>query len=96
MCVGDVVALTLWFLRHPERSGIFNVGSERSQPFNDVAHATINEMHVERGEAALALAEQVAAGLIEYTSFPQALIGRSVPNPGRSHRAARERLAGQG
>ncbi|MGC8521216.1 MAG: ADP-glyceromanno-heptose 6-epimerase [Steroidobacteraceae bacterium] len=74
--VGDVVAVNLWFLRHPERSGIFNVGSGRSQPFNDVAHATINAMRAGRGEPALSLAEQIKAGLIEYTAFPQALVGK--------------------
>ncbi len=74
--VEDVVAVNLWFLRHPERSGIFNVGSGRSEPFNDVAHATINAMRAGRGEPALSLAEQINAGLIEYTAFPQALVGR--------------------
>jgi ADP-L-glycero-D-manno-heptose 6-epimerase len=39
--VGDVVAVNLWFLEHPEASGIFNVGSGRAQPFNDVAAAAI-------------------------------------------------------
>jgi ADP-L-glycero-D-manno-heptose 6-epimerase len=74
--VEDVVAVNLWFLRHPERSGIFNVGSGRSQPFNDVAHATINAMRAERNEPPLTLSEQVKAGLIEYTPFPEALIGQ--------------------
>ena len=74
--VGDVVAVNLWFLRHPERSGLFNLGSGRAQPFNDVAHATINAMRAARGEAALSLAEQVQAGLIEYTPFPEALVGQ--------------------
>ena len=35
--VDDVVAVNLWFLEHPEASGIFNVGTGRAQPFNDVA-----------------------------------------------------------
>src|SRR5690606_46972 len=35
--VEDVAAVNLWFLDHPKRSGIFNVGTGRSQPFNDVA-----------------------------------------------------------
>ncbi len=74
--VEDVVAVNLWFLRHPERSGIFNVGSGRSQPFNDVAHATVNAARTARGEPTLTLSEQVAAGLIEYVPFPQALIGK--------------------
>ena len=35
--VDDVVAVNLWFLQHPEASGIFNLGTGRAQPFNDVA-----------------------------------------------------------
>ena len=38
----DVVAVNLWFLEHPEASGIFNLGSGRAQPFNDVALAVVN------------------------------------------------------
>lgn len=74
--VDDVVAVNLWFLRHPDRSGIFNVGTGRSQPFNDVAHATINAARALREEPPLALEQQVAQGLIEYTPFPEALIGK--------------------
>ena len=40
--VDDVVAVNLWFLQHPDRSGIFNLGSGRAQPFNDVALAMVN------------------------------------------------------
>jgi ADP-L-glycero-D-manno-heptose 6-epimerase len=36
--VDDVVAMNLWLLQnHPEVCGIFNLGSGRAQPFNDVA-----------------------------------------------------------
>ena len=35
--VEDVVKVNLWFLDHPEVSGIFNVGTGRAQSFNDVA-----------------------------------------------------------
>ena len=74
--VDDVVAVNLWFLRHPERSGVFNVGTGRAQPFNDVAHATINASRALRGEAPLTLEQQVAQGLIEYVPFPDALVGK--------------------
>ncbi len=40
--VGDVVAANLWFLEHPERSGVFNLGTGRAQTFNEVARATVN------------------------------------------------------
>jgi ADP-L-glycero-D-manno-heptose 6-epimerase len=39
--VDDVVKVNLWFLNHSEISGIFNVGTGRSAPFNDVARAVI-------------------------------------------------------
>jgi ADP-L-glycero-D-manno-heptose 6-epimerase len=74
--VDDVVAVNLWFLQNPQARGIFNLGSGRSQPFNDVAHATVNACRELRGEAALSLAEQVGKGLIEYVEFPQALVGK--------------------
>jgi len=74
--VDDVVAVNLWFLRHPEQSGIFNLGTGRAQPFNDVAVATVNAQRVAAGDAPLALAELVRTGLIEYVPFPDALVGK--------------------
>ena len=74
--VDDVVAVNLWFLAHPEVSGIFNVGSGRAQPFNDVATAVVNATRAGRGEPPLSLAETVDAGLIEYIDFPPALVGK--------------------
>jgi len=74
--VDDVVAVNLWFLEHPQASGIFNVGSGRAQPFNDVAAAVVNAARARRGEPALSLREIVAAGLIEYIDFPAALVGK--------------------
>jgi ADP-L-glycero-D-manno-heptose 6-epimerase len=74
--VGDVVAVNLWFLEHPEASGVFNLGTGRAQPFNDVAHATVNAVRAQRGEAALDLDEMVRLGIVEYVAFPEALIGK--------------------
>jgi len=74
--VGDVVAVKLWFLAHPEASGIFNLGTGRAQPFNDVARAVVNADRAARGEPALSLAEMVAAGTVEYVDFPEALVGK--------------------
>jgi ADP-L-glycero-D-manno-heptose 6-epimerase len=73
--VDDVVAVNLWFLEHPQASGIFNLGSGRAQPFNDVAAAAVNAMRG-GGEAPLSLAEIVGAGMIEYIDFPPALVGK--------------------
>lgn len=39
--VDDVVAVNVWFWQHPKQSGIFNVGTGRSQSFNDMAKAVI-------------------------------------------------------
>jgi len=71
--VDDVVAVNLWFLDHPEKSGIFNLGSGRAQPFNDVATAVVNSM---RDGAAIDTAAAVGQGLIEYIPFPDALRGK--------------------
>lgn len=35
--IDDVVAVALWFLDHPDHSGIFNCGSGSSRSFNEVA-----------------------------------------------------------
>jgi ADP-L-glycero-D-manno-heptose 6-epimerase len=74
--IDDVVAVNLWFFDHPGVSGIFNLGSGRAQPFNDVASAVVNTMRSRGGESALSLDAMTAAGLLEYIPFPQALRGK--------------------
>ena len=74
--VDDVVAVNLFFLDHPDISGIFNVGTGRARSFNDVARATINAIRRSRGEKALALEELRAGGTIEYVPFPAQLVGK--------------------
>ncbi|VVE19240.1 ADP-glyceromanno-heptose 6-epimerase [Pandoraea cepalis] len=74
--VEDVVKVNLHFFDHPERSGIFNLGTGRAQPFNDIAVAVINTLRAEAGEAALSLDELVKQGLVEYIPFPDALRGK--------------------
>jgi ADP-L-glycero-D-manno-heptose 6-epimerase len=56
--VGDCVAVNLWFLDHPDRSGIFNAGTGRAQSFNDVGRAVIGAL---------------GRGRIEYVPMPEAL-----------------------
>lgn len=58
--VGDAVAVNLWFMQNPDKSGIFNLGTGNSQPFNDIAKAVI-KFH-QKGE-------------IEYIPFPDHLKG---------------------
>lgn len=59
--VTDVCAVNLWAWQHPKISGIFNLGTGRSQTFNDVANAVI-KFH--------------GKGRIEYIPFPENLKGR--------------------
>ena len=58
--IDDVVAATIWFMRHTEHSGIFNIGTGKAASFNDVAQAVIN--WYQRGK-------------IEYIGFPAHLRG---------------------
>ena len=74
--IADVVAVNLWFLERPDRSGVFNLGTGRAQHFNEVARATVNACRALRGEAVLALPQLVAEKLVQYVEFPPALIGK--------------------
>lgn len=74
--VDDVVAVNLHFLDNPGVSGIFNLGTGRAQPFNDIASTVVNTHRRLAGEPALALDQLVARGLIEYVPFPDALKGK--------------------
>jgi ADP-L-glycero-D-manno-heptose 6-epimerase len=73
--VDDAVAVNLFFREQP-KTGIYNVGTGRAQPFNDVALAVVNTLRRRDGQPPLALADAVAGGLIEYVPFPEALRGR--------------------
>ena len=74
--VEDCVKVNLYFLDHPQRSGIFNVGTGRAQSFNDVAAAVINTVEGARGERSRTIAELRAAGCVEYIEFPADLKGK--------------------
>ncbi|MCL2830570.1 MAG: ADP-glyceromanno-heptose 6-epimerase [Betaproteobacteria bacterium] len=77
--VDDVVKVNLWFLDHPEKSGIFNLGSGRAQSFNDVAHAVVNGCRAHFGASALTLAEMQEKGDIQYIPMPDALRDKYQP-----------------
>ena len=70
--IDDVVAVNLWFFDHPEKSGIFNLGTGQAQPFNDIAHAVVNALHCQP----VTLAAAASTGLIDYVPFPDALRGK--------------------
>jgi ADP-L-glycero-D-manno-heptose 6-epimerase len=63
--VDDVVDLNLWLMNNPDKSGIFNCGTGRSQTFNDVANAVLN-YHKEQHQQ---------NGTLEYIPFPDHLKG---------------------
>jgi len=74
--IDDVVAVNLWFYDHPDQSGIYNLGTGRAQPFNDVAISVVNTMRQIDGKEALSLQDAAAQSLIEYIAFPDALRGK--------------------
>ncbi|SFM62115.1 ADP-glyceromanno-heptose 6-epimerase [Marinobacter zhejiangensis] len=59
--VDDVCNVNLWFLDHPDQSGIFNLGSGRAQSFLEVAEAVIDHH---------------GKGKVEFIPFPDELKGR--------------------
>lgn len=59
--VEDIVNINLWFLEHPQYSGIFNAGTGHSESFNKLAQAVI---------------DFYKKGSIEYIDFPETLKGR--------------------
>jgi ADP-L-glycero-D-manno-heptose 6-epimerase len=58
--VEDCADINLWFLEHPDKSGIFNIGTGKAKSFNDVAMAVL-KWH--------------GSGEIEYIPFPDSLKG---------------------
>jgi ADP-L-glycero-D-manno-heptose 6-epimerase len=71
--VDDVVAVNLDFLDHPDRSGIFNLGTGTAATFNAMAAATINACRQAEGAEPMAFDALHRAGAIEYIAFPQGL-----------------------
>jgi ADP-L-glycero-D-manno-heptose 6-epimerase len=74
--VDDVVSVNLDFLDHPDRSGIFNLGTGNAATFNEVACATINAVRRAEGKPEQSLQELLASGAIAYIPFPPALAGK--------------------
>ena len=72
--IDDVVSVNLFFLDNPDKSGIFNLGTGRAQPFNDIAVAVVNNLKAVPG--ALALDAIVEQKLLEYVAFPDKLKGK--------------------
>lgn len=58
--VEDIVRCMHWFSDNPTVSGIFNLGSGRAEPFNNIANSVIKAL---------------GNGEVEYVKFPEHLIG---------------------
>ena len=72
--VDDVVNVNLHFLDTDKHSGIYNVGTGRAQPFNDIALAVVNNL---KPEADLqSAADLVDRDYLEYVPFPEKLKGK--------------------
>lgn len=78
--IDDVVAVNLWFLENPSKSGIFNLGTGRAQPFNDVALAVIKNCLAKASatnyQEQFKLENFIKNKLINYIEFPEALKGK--------------------
>lgn len=69
--IEDVINVAMYFMT-AGKSGIFNCGSGRAQPFNDVALTVVNSLTGSN----MTLDEAVAQDYIEYIPFPEALKGK--------------------
>lgn len=74
--IDDVVAINLWFFDRPTQHGLFNLGTGRAQPFNDVALSVVNAARAAQGIAPVDLSQAVSQQLITYILFPEALRGK--------------------
>lgn len=59
--VDDTIKVKLWFLKNPKVSGIFNCGTGRAEPFNEIARAVTGYF---------------SRGSVSYVPFPESLVGR--------------------
>lgn len=57
--VGDVADIVIWFLKNPDKNGLFNVGTGKARSFNDLAAATFKALNL--------------APKIEYIEMPEEL-----------------------
>ena len=73
--VEDVINVNMHFFENPT-TGIFNCGTGRAQPFNDVALGVINGLRTAQGQSAMTLEEAVNEQLLRYIPFPEKLKGK--------------------
>ena len=71
--VDDVIDVNLYFFENPDKSGIFNCGTGRSQTFNEVAVATIGALKNGTSGQVGDIKKLSESGLINYVTFPEGL-----------------------
>ncbi len=76
IAVEDVVSVNLFFMDHPNISGIYNVGTGRAQSFNEVALAVINTCRRHEDKDEISLEQAKTNGEISYIPMPQQLLGK--------------------
>jgi ADP-L-glycero-D-manno-heptose 6-epimerase len=74
--VDDVVAVNMWFVEHPQCSGIFNLGTGAALPFNNLARATVNAFRRRSGLPEISLQDMIKQNLVRYVDFPEELKGK--------------------
>lgn len=74
--IDDVVAVNLHFLEHAGPSGVYNCGTGRAQPFNDIAMSVVNGLSGQTSRPGHNLDTLVQQDLIQYIAFPDDLKGR--------------------
>lgn len=73
--VDDVIAVNLHFFDKPV-TGIYNCGTGRAQPFNDVSLGVVNALRTHEGKEKVTLEQAVKEGFIRYIPFPESLKGK--------------------
>ena len=71
--VDDVIDVNLYFFENPDKSGIFNCGTGRSQTFNEVAVAIIEALRNGTSGQVGDIKKLSKDGFINYVAFPEGL-----------------------
>jgi len=71
--VKDAVDIVAWFIEHPERGGIYNVGTGKAHSWNDVARAMFAAMNIPESIEYVEMPEVLKD---KYQYFTQADIGK--------------------
>lgn len=74
--IDDLIDVKLWLMENQHVSGIFNLGTGRAQPFNDIAVAVINGFNKIKKLEPESLQKILSDQKLQYVQFPNALKGK--------------------